>query len=65
MHAAYIRNELTRSYLDSGDPQEYCGTIHISMVKFSTRDDPGYKMVLYSIEMLLEQLGEDPSKQSV
>jgi len=51
-----------------GDPYENRGTIHgdhISMVKFSTRDDPGYKKVLYSIEMLLEQLGEDPSKQSV
>jgi len=50
------------------DPRENRGTIHgdhISMVKFSTRDDPGYKEVLYSIEMLLEQLGEDPSKQSV
>ena len=49
-----------------GDPREYRGTIHgdhISMVKFSTRDDPGYKKVLYSIEMLLEQLGEDSSKQ--
>jgi len=51
-----------------GDPRENRGTIHgdhISMVKFSTRDDPGYKKVLYSIEMLLEQLGKDPSKQSV
>jgi len=51
-----------------GDPRENRGTIHgdhISMVKFSTRDDPGYKKVLYSIEMLLEQLGEDSSKQSV
>jgi len=44
-----------------GDPREYRGTIHgdhISMVKFSTRDDPGYKKVLYSIEMLLEELGD-------
>jgi len=51
-----------------GDPREYRGTIHgdhISMVKFSTRDDPGYKKILYSIEMLLEELGEDSSKQSV
>jgi len=38
------------------------------MVKFSTRDDPGYEKVLYSIEMLLEELGEDSltaPKQSV
>jgi hypothetical protein len=34
------------------DPRENCETIHgdhISMVKFSTRDDPGYQKVLYSI----------------
>ena len=54
-----------------GDPYENRETIHgdhISMVKFSTKDDSGYKKVLNSIEMLLEQLGEDsvtPSKQSV
>jgi len=45
-----------------GDPRESRGTIHgdhISMVKFSTRDDPGYKKVLYSIEMLLEGFEED------
>ena len=52
-----------------GDPREYRGTIHgnhISMVKFSTRDDPGYKKVLYSIEILLEELGKEapiPTKQ--
>ena len=51
-----------------GDPLENRGTIHgdhISMVKFSTRDDPGYKKVLYSIEMLLEQLGDGSLKQSM
>ena len=54
-----------------GDLHENRGTIHgdhISMVKFSTRDDSGYKKVLYAIEMLLEGLGEDslrPSKRSV
>jgi len=45
-----------------GDPRENRGTIHgdhISMVKFSTKDDPGYKKVLYSIEMLLEGLEEE------
>ena len=51
-----------------GDPRENRGTIqgdHISMVKFSTKDDPGYKKVLYSIEMLLEGLEENSlSKQS-
>ena len=44
-----------------GDPRENRGTIHgdhISMVKFSTKDDPGYKKVLYSIETLLEELEE-------
>ena len=51
-----------------GDPRENRGTIygdHFSMVKFSTRDDPGYKKVVNSIEMLLEELGEGsltPSK---
>ena len=54
-----------------GDPRENRETIygdHISMVKFSTKDDPGYKKVLNSIETLLEGLGEDsptPNKQSV
>ena len=51
-----------------GDPRENRGTIHgdhISMVKFSSKDDPGYKKVLYSIEMLLEGLGEDSLKQGV
>jgi len=54
-----------------GDPHENRETIHgnhISMVKFSTKDDSGYKKVLNSIEMLLERLGEDlltPSKRSV
>jgi len=46
-----------------GDPRENRETIygdHISMVKFSTRDDPGYKKVLNSIETLLEGLGGDP-----
>jgi len=54
-----------------GDSRENRGTIHgdhISMVKFSTKDDPGYKKVLYSIEMLLDELEEDSltaTKQSV
>ena len=54
-----------------GDPRENRETIygdHISMVKFSTKNDPGYKKVLNSIETLLEGLGENPStpnKQSV
>src|SRR5260221_4309613 len=40
-----------------GDPRENRETIygdHISMVKFSTKDDPGYKRVLNSIETLLD-----------
>jgi len=54
-----------------GDPRENRETIygdHVSMVKFSSKDDAGYKKVLNSIEMLLEGLGEDSptsSKQSV
>ena len=54
-----------------GDPRENRETIHgdhISMVKFSTRNDPGYKKVLNAIEMLLEGLDEDSltrSKQGV
>ena len=45
-----------------GDPRENRETIHgdhISMVKFSTRNDAGYKKVLNSIETLLEELGEE------
>src|SRR5258708_10949642 len=54
-----------------GDPHENRETIHgdhINMVKFSRKEDSGYKKVLNSIEMLLERLGEDsvnPSKRSV
>jgi len=54
-----------------GDAYENRETIHgnhISMVKFSTKDDLGYKKVLNSIEMILEGFGEDslnPSKQGV
>ena len=50
-----------------GDPFENRETIHgdhVSIVKFSTKDDAGYKKVLNSIEMLLEGL-ETPSKQGV
>ena len=28
---------------------------HIGMTKFSTTNDPGYKKVLYAIEMLLQE----------
>ena len=45
-----------------GDPRENRGTIHgdhISMVKFSTKDDSRYKKVLNSVETLLEGLGRD------
>jgi len=51
-----------------GHPCENRDTIyddHFSMAKFSTRDDPGYKKVVNSIEILLEGLGEGsltPSK---
>ena len=41
---------------------------HISITKFSTKDDPVYEKVLNSIEMLLEGLSEDSlitSKQGV
>ena len=51
-----------------GDPRENRETIHgdhSSMVKFSSKDDPGYKKVLNSIEMLLEGLGDDSLAQSV
>jgi len=54
-----------------GDPRENRETIygdHISMVKFSSKDDPGYKKVLNSIETLLEELTKGsptPIKQSV
>jgi len=51
-----------------GDPFENRETIHgdhISMVKFSTKDDAGYKKVLNSIEMLLEGLGEDSQTPGV
>jgi hypothetical protein len=54
-----------------GDARENRETIygdHISMVKFSRKDDAGYKKVLNSIETLLEGLGEDsppPNKRSM
>jgi hypothetical protein len=40
-----------------GDARENRETIHTDhggMSKFSTRADPGYKQVIYAIEMLLE-----------
>jgi hypothetical protein len=49
-----------------GDARENRGTIHanhIGITKFSARDDPGYKKVLYAMEMLLEELREDTAKQ--
>jgi len=54
-----------------GDAHENRSTIHgdhISMVKFSTKEDPGYKKVLNSIETLLEGLVDDsltPKNQGV
>jgi hypothetical protein len=45
-----------------GDAREDRGSIHadhMGMVKFATRDDTGYKKVLYAIEMLLEALDDD------
>ena len=50
-----------------GDARENRETIHgdhISMTKFSTKDDPGYKKVLNSIEMSLEGLKEDSASRS-
>jgi len=50
-----------------GEARENRSTIygdHISMVKFSTKDGPGYKKVLNSIETLLEGLCDDLPKQS-
>jgi hypothetical protein len=44
-----------------GDAREMRSSIHanhIDMAKFSTRVDPGYKSVLYAMEMLLEGLGQ-------
>ena len=54
-----------------GDAHENRQTIHADhggMSKFSARADPGYKKVLYAIEMLLEGPTEDklaPANQSM
>jgi protein SERAC1 len=45
-----------------GDARERRETIHadhISMTKYSTKDDDGYGKVLYAIEMLLNARLED------
>jgi hypothetical protein len=45
-----------------GDARERRETIHddhVGMVKFSSRDDPGYKKVLNAIEMVLEESQKD------
>jgi hypothetical protein len=50
-----------------GDARENRETIHadhIGMVKFSSRDDPGYKKVLNAIEMVLEGYSEDDDHES-
>ena len=72
MHVAYIQSTRINGIGQVvpgesaiiGDARENRETIygdHISMVKFSTKDDPGYKKVLNSIETLLEGLGEGSS----
>ena len=46
-----------------GDAREHRETIHADhtgIVKFSTREDPGYRKVLNAIEMIIE----DPANQS-
>ena len=54
-----------------GDAHENRQTIHVDhggMSKFSTIADPGYKKVLYAIEMLLEGPTEDeptPANESM
>ena len=51
-----------------GDARENRGSIyadHMGMAKFSTKDDTGYKRVLYAIEMLLEGQPKDGAKQGV
>lgn len=54
-----------------GDAREHRETIHadhVGMVKFSSRADPGYKQVLYAIEMLLEGLAKNeptPANESM
>ena len=74
MHVTYIRNVgLTRieqvvpgESAIIGDARENRETIygdHISMVKFSTKYDPGYKKILNSIETLLEGLCDDSLTQ--
>jgi len=66
-----IEQVVSRESATIGDARENRSTIHgdhISMVKFSTKDDPGYKKVLNSIEMLLEGLADEsliPKKQGV
>ena len=50
------------------DPSENRETIYGDHISMTTKDDPGYKKVLNSIEMLLEGLDEDSvttSKQGV
>jgi len=44
---------------DAGENRETIHADHVGMAKFSTRADPGYRQVLYAIEMLLEGLSED------
>ena len=50
-----------------GDAREIRGSIHgdhLSMVKFATRSDAGYKKVLYAIEMMLEGVYDDQLGQT-
>jgi hypothetical protein len=83
-YAAYIRGNASNALIHTdqvvsgesaviADAHEKRGTIHanhVDMAKFSTRDDAGYKKVLYAIEILLEGLtkneqvpSEDPTRE--
>ena len=44
---------------DACENRETIHADHVGMTKFSSRADPGYKQVLYAIEMLVEGLTED------
>jgi hypothetical protein len=50
---------------DARENRAYIHANHVDMVKFSTRDDPGYKSVLDAIERLLEDHNLAPANQSM
>ena len=58
-----VHQVVSRESAILGDAHENRDSIHadhVGMSKFSTTGDPGYKKILYAVEMLLEGIQSSP-----